>query len=757
MIGQERWDRNTDGTALGAAGTPRPARVAVCVSGRGSNLRALHRAERQGALGGSIVLVLADRECPGLAYARESGIPDALLRPADYPDREAWDRAMADRLQASGAEVVALAGFMRLVGSATLAAFPGRILNIHPALLPSFRGSSGVRDAMAAGVKVTGVTVHLVTAELDAGPIVLQEAVAVWPEDDEDSLLERLHQVEHRLYPRAVRLLAGGALTVSDGIVRIDPVRAAALPRPRRALLSVSDKRGLVEFGAGLAALGFELVSTGGTARALRSAGLEVTDVAAVTGFPEMLDGRVKTLHPRIEGAILADLRSPAHREQLALLGIDPFELVAVSLYPFAAAAARPGLPRDELMEEIDIGGPTLIRAAAKNHASVAVVTDPGQYSAVLSELKEQGAVGAMTRARLAAAAFEHTAAYDGLIASVLPGRLGLDGEGPQGPEGKLPPSRDLHLERVQLLRYGENPHQSAALYRVPGTPPSSGPFALGVDLRQGKALSYNNLLDAAVAAGVARDLRGPACVIVKHGNPCGAAEAADLATAWQRALAGDPVSAFGGVAAVTRPIDEWLAQALTSIFLEVVVAPGVEPPAEPLLSAKPNLRVLVDPWLGQPPAAPIIEYRSAGGGILATEADTLPDDAVAWRLVTSRLPSQAEQQDLELAWRIVRHVKSNAIVLVRDGALVGVGAGQMSRVDSARLAVAKAGPERARGAVCASDAFYPFLDAVTVCSEAGVVAFVQPGGSLRDAEVIAAAESAGCTMLLTGVRHFRH
>ncbi|HTS14501.1 MAG TPA: hypothetical protein VMH24_02465, partial [Candidatus Sulfotelmatobacter sp.] len=310
--------------------------------------------------------------------------------------------------------------------------------------------------------------------------------------------------------------------------------------------------------------------------------------------------------------------------------------------------------------------------------------------------------------------------------------------------------------ERVHALRYGENPHQVAALYRRPDAPAGSGPFARGVDLRQGKALSYNNLLDGAAAAGLARDLRGAACCIVKHANPCGAAEAPDVLVAWDRALAGDPVSAYGGVAAVTRPVDEALAERLAAIFLEVVVAPGLTEAGALVLARRPNLRVVIDPWLGRPPVADV-EVRSAGGGILATTTDTALDAPAGWTLVTSRAPSADEAADLDLAWRIVRHVRSNAIVLVRDGALVGVGAGQMSRVDSARLAVEKAGPERAPGSACASDAFYPFADGVEVCVAGGVRAFIQPGGSVRDAEVVAAAEQAGAAMLTTGVRHFRH
>ncbi len=726
--------------------------IAVCVSGRGSNLQAIVRAERRGWLGVRTVLVLADRPCPAVDWARAQSIPTAVLHPADYADPAAWDLAVLGALQASGARVVALAGFMRVVGPATLAAFRDRMLNVHPSLLPAFPGAHAVRDALAAGVRVTGVTVHLVDEVLDGGPIVLQEAVPVLPGDDEESLLGRLHAAEHRLFPRAVALLAAGALTRGpDGRVSVDPARVAALPRPRRALLSVSDKEGLAGLAQGLASLGFELVSTGGTARALRAAGLEVTEVAAVTGFPEMLDGRVKTLHPRIAAGVLADLRRPDHAAQLAAGVIEPFELVVVNLYPFAAAAERPGTTLDELVEEIDIGGPTLVRAAAKNHASVAIVTDPATYPAVLAELRAEGRLGEATRRRLAAAAFRHTAAYDARIAAELPVRFGLEEAGP------FPVRLSLQLERVQVLRYGENPHQGAAVYRLPDTPEAAGPFARGVDLRQGKALSYNNLLDASAAAAIARDLRGPACAIVKHTNPCGAAEADDLDTAWERALSGDPVSAFGGVVALSGPIDAALAERLTALFLEVVVAPSIEPEAVAVLARRPNLRVVVDPWLGRPAGEPGVEYRSAGGAVLATESDVRPDDPAAWRRVTSREPDERERRDLDLAWRLARHVKSNAIVLVRDRTLVGIGAGQMSRVDSARLAVEKAGPGRVRGAACASDAFYPFPDGMLACADAGVTAFVQPGGSVRDDEVVAAAEAAGVSMLLTGVRHFRH
>jgi phosphoribosylaminoimidazolecarboxamide formyltransferase/IMP cyclohydrolase len=557
--------------------------------------------------------------------------------------------------------------------------------------------------------------------------------------------------------PRIVALAVVGAIEQADGKVRIDWSRADDLPRARRALLSVSDKTALAGFAARLAGIGFELVSTGGTARTLREAGLEVTDVADVTGFPEMLDGRVKTLHPRIEAGVLADMRQADHRAQLAAGLIEPFELVVVNLYPFAEAATRPETSDDELIEEIDIGGPTLVRAAAKNYANVGIVTDPAQYDAVMVELGHGGGLTEGMRRELAAAAFRLTVGYDAQIAEQLAGRWWPAPAAPPTEEGipELPARLTIEMTRLQELRYGENPHQVAGLYRAAGLRLARGAFSNGALVLQGKPLSYNNILDTAAATGLARDLHGAACVIVKHANPCGAAEADDLLAAWEGALAGDPVSAFGGVVAVTLPIDVALAERLASIFLEVVAAPACSPEALEVLARKPNLRVLIDPGLGAPPLAGF-ELRSAGGALLLTDADVTPDDPSAWTAVTRRTATDAEREALEFAWFVCRHVKSNAIVLVAGRAVVGVGAGQMSRVDSARLAVAKAGV-RAAGAVCASDAFYPFPDAVEVCTAAGVTAFVQPGGSQRDAEVIAAADAAGAAMLFTGVRHFRH
>ncbi len=747
--------------------------IAVGVSGAGSNLRALAAAAARGELGGEIRLVFADRPCPALDWAAEQGIDTAVIAGGD-------DLTVAETLEAVHPAGVVLAGYMRIVGPRTLSAFPGRILNTHPSLLPAFPGAHAVRDALAHGAKVTGCTVHLVDETLDGGPIVAQEAVAIEPGDDEASLHERIKLVEHRLLPRAVALVLADALRVDGRRTAIEATRAdKTLPQPRRALLSVSDKTGVVNIGRGLVERGFELVSTGGTARALREAGLPVTDVSAVTGFPEILDGRVKTLHPAIHAGILADGRQAVHREALVERGIAPFELVIVNLYPFAAAAERPGITLDELVEEIDIGGPSMVRAAAKNHASVAIVTDPARYAAVLDALDAAGGIPLELRSALAVEAFRHTAAYDARIAAELPRRMDAAGVA-LPPEPGMPRSADpfprvlvLPLEKIETLRYGENPHQPAARYRRTDRAPrpADGPFASGEPPLQGKALSYNNVLDAAAAAGIARLLRGPACVVVKHTNPCGAAERDSLLEAWRAALAGDPEAAFGGVVGLTREVTAEVARELTSIFLEVVVAPSFDAAARSILAEKPNLRLVVDAALEldrapDPQRGGSVDYlgsiRTAGGAVLVGARDDGMDDPGEWVTLTSRHATEREASDLDLAWRLVRGVVSNAIVLVRDGQLIGLGSGQVSRVDACRQAVAKAqrlhgGSGGAKGAVAASDAFFPFPDGPQVLLDAGVTAIVQPGGSVRDAEVLHAVEQAGAVMRITARRHFRH
>ncbi len=461
------------------AATPEAVRIAVGVSGQGSNLRALVAAERRGILGGRIVSVFADRVCPATDWAIEQGIPVLLVPPSGHPDPHSWDIGLAAGLQQVSPDVVVLAGFLRILGPEVLNAFPARIVNVHPSLLPAFPGLHAIRDALEARVVVTGVTVHLVDETLDGGPIVAQEAVPILPSDDEASLAARIHAVEHRLLPRVVAMAAAGTLGIDvDGHLTFDRTRSGRIPVPRRALLSMSDKDGLVDLARSLDGLGFELVSTGGTARTMREAGLPVTEVAAVTGSPEMLDGRVKTLHPRIHGGVLADLRSPAHRGQLAHANIDAFQVVAVNLYRFADAATRPGIDLDALVEEIDIGGPALVRAAAKNHANVAILTDPRQYPGVLEELRRDGAVSETTRRDLALAAYRLTADYDAMIAAELARRFAGDGEGADpGVQERLPARLELGLERAALLR---EPASGRGALCGAGRGPDGGPAREG-------------------------------------------------------------------------------------------------------------------------------------------------------------------------------------------------------------------------------------------------------------------------------------
>jgi len=509
----------------------------------------------------------------------------------------------------------------------------------------------------------------------------------------------------------------------------------------KRALLSVSDKSGLAELGNGLAGLGWELISTGGTARALEDAGCPVTRVSEETGFPEVLDGRVKTLHPAVFAGILA-APTREHERQLDELGIAPIDLVVVNLYPFRETAAREGVDAAEAVEQIDIGGPSLIRAAAKNHARVAVVVDPGDYGTVLDELGA-GGISEATRRALALKAFRHTAAYDAAIAAALPGLLGAEGGRAAAVAEAL-----LGCEEV-TLRYGENPHQWGLLARRRGAAGLAGARQL-----QGKPLSYNNLGDTSGAWRLAWDLPGAGAVVVKHANPCGVGLDEDPEAAFRKARATDPMSAFGGVVAANRPVGEAFAAAVVEQFAEVVIAPGVDAGAREVFARKKNLRVLEAPG----PADDPVVVRSIDGGFLLQAADR------GWegeerRVVTRRAPDAADLAALDLAWRVAKHAGSNAIVIGARDRILGIGAGQMSRVDAARIAVAKArqaGHDLA-GSVAASDAFFPFPDGVEALAEAGVRAVIQPGGSIRDAKVIEAADRLGIAMVFTGRRHFRH
>ena len=511
----------------------------------------------------------------------------------------------------------------------------------------------------------------------------------------------------------------------------------------RRALLSVYDKTGLVELATELHGAGVEIVSTGSTAAAVAAAGIPVTRVEELTGFPEILAGRVKTLHPKVHAGLLADTGRPEHAAQLADLGVAPFDLLVSNLYPFRDTVAS-GADLDECVENIDIGGPAMVRAAAKNHAAVAVITSVSAYPQVVAALRG-GGFTLQERRALAAQAFTDIAEYDMAVAEWCALWLVPDPTG-------WPSFAGLALHRAAELRYGENPHQAAARYVDPAAPPGLAQ----AEQVHGKEMSYNNYVDADAAWRAANDFSEPCVAIVKHANPCGIAVADDVARAHARAHACDPVSAFGGVIAVNRPVTVALARQVAEIFTEVIVAPGYEPGAVEVLAGRRNLRVLAaPPWRPLP-----AEWRQISGGVLVQMADRIDapgDDPTAWKLVAGAPAGEATLRDLVFAWRAVRSAKSNAILLASGEATVGVGMGQVNRVDAARLAVARAGTERARGAVAASDAYFPFPDGLQVLIDAGVAAVVQPGGSVRDEEVIAAAAAAGLTLYLTGTRHFYH
>ncbi|MGH2755818.1 MAG: bifunctional phosphoribosylaminoimidazolecarboxamide formyltransferase/IMP cyclohydrolase [Actinomycetota bacterium] len=502
----------------------------------------------------------------------------------------------------------------------------------------------------------------------------------------------------------------------------------------KRALISVSDKSGIFDLARGLVEEGFEIVSSGGTAAELSAAGIPVTKVAEVTASPEILGGRVKTLHPRIHGGILADRRKPEHVAELEAQGIVPIDVVVCNLYPFERTVAEPDVSEEDAIEQIDIGGPAMVRAAAKNFHSVAIVVNPLRYESLLAEIRANGEVGEEMRRELSLEAFQHTAAYDSAIANYL-GR------------GEWPERLLMSGAKVQVLRYGENPHQPAAFYRSPGDPRGLA----ATEQLHGKELSYNNLLDTDAAWKLSLEIERPGAAIIKHSNPCGVAIAATLSEAYLAALECDRTSAFGGIVALNVTCDLATARGIAEIFTEVVIAPGYDDDALEVLTEKKNVRILRGPasW------TPNFDMRSVAGGLLLQSSDP-PDAAEDAKVVTRAQPTEEQWRDLRFAWVVAKHVKSNAIVLAKDGRAVGVGAGQMSRVESTELAARRAG-NRARGTACASDAFFPFRDGLDAAVAAGAVAVIQPGGSVRDDEVVAAADEHGIPMVFTGRRHFRH
>jgi phosphoribosylaminoimidazolecarboxamide formyltransferase / IMP cyclohydrolase len=705
--------------------TSRRPRFAILASGRGSNAARLMDVFEEG-IGADLVLVLCD--VPGalvLDLAESRGYPTEVVPFRD--GRDAHEDEVLVALAEHGVHHALLAGYMRILSPGFLSRFGGTILNVHPSLLPDFPGLDAAARQWEAGVAVAGATVHVVDEGVDSGPIVAQGSLTVNGDEGPDGLARRiLTEVEHRIYPQALRFL------VAD-LVADEPAAPGAVAT---ALLSVADKTGIVDLARRLSKCDVALLASGGTAAALEEAGVAVTRVEEVTGAGELLGGRVKTLHPHLHAAILADRRDDGHVDELGRLGIRPIDLVVGSPYPFAAAvAASP--TRRTAVEHIDIGGPALIRAAAKNaDGGVSVVTGPDDYPLILSWLEKGLPVPPMVRRLLAARAFALTADYDRSVAAWAdPG---------------IPDEPALRaFTAVRSLRYGENPHQRARLL----VDASGRGVAAGM-LLHGKPLSHNNLLDLDAAYRVAYGDGPHRCAVIKHTNPCGLAEAASQSSALHAAISGDPVAAFGSVIGFNRPVEEATARALidSGLFVECIAAPGFDDGALAVLRTRRKLRLL-DVSAADP--TPAVSVHAVGGGLLVQGPDPGPSPET-WEVVTERGVDAARWDELRFAMRAVAALTSNAVCVTRDRTLRGVGAGMVSRIDACRLALEKAG-DHAAGAVLASDGFFPFDDGVRLAAAAGIDVVVQPGGSIRDAEVIDACDELGLAMVFTGRRHFRH
>lgn len=736
-------------------------KIVVFASGTGSNFQAVLHAVQEGKIEGRIAGLIAGKPGIGaIGIAEAAGIPVEVIEPTRYTDPDDFADALLQPLHRWNPDLIVLAGYLFLIPDKVLRAWPDRIINIHPSLLPRYGGKNfyGMRVHQAvidSGDTESGCTVHLVDEEYDRGPILAQRKVPVLPDDTPATLARRVLREEHRLLPEVIQQLLKSDLTIpateknrplaqlSDSSSTSQSLTLPTSPLTiRRALLSVSDKTGLIPFAKELSERGVELISTGGTAHVLREAGIPVRDVSEITSFPECLDGRVKTLHPAVHGGILARTSLESDLKELKELDITPIELVVVNLYPFKETISREGVTPAEAVEQIDIGGPTMIRAAAKNFAHVCVLTDPSQYDGLLDELREQGAVSFETRRRLAGTAFCHTADYDVAISGYFGN---LNGE-------ELPGQWSVSLPQGGSLRYGENPHQPAALYGSP---------QIWYEPFHGKEPGYNNYLDMDSALRLMSEFQDsePTVAILKHTVPCGvASDPASLSNAWKKAFLADQTSPFGGVVIVNRPLDRVTAEEIDGIFTEIVMAPSFSEEALELLRQKKNRRLVrILRW---PSASePLLEFRSILGGALLQVSDLSGQPAEEFRTVTRRSPDPDELEDLLFAWKIVRHVKSNGIVYVKNRQTVGIGSGQTSRVGSSRLAVSRAREEglSLEGSVVASDAFFPFPDGVEAASEAGARAVIQPGGSIRDEEVIETADRLGLAMVFTGRRHFRH
>jgi phosphoribosylaminoimidazolecarboxamide formyltransferase/IMP cyclohydrolase len=721
-------------------------KIVVLASGAGSNFQALADWAAGMTAGVEISALVSDiSEAAVLARAEKMGIPALCL---EFRNREGmprkdarrlYDRKLADLTGGFEPDFIFLLGWMRILSDEFVGRFPGKIINLHPALPGQFPGTHAIERAYEAfrenRIIFSGVMTHYVPDEgIDSGPVVAVQKVAIFQSDNLETFEHRIHEAEHFLVVHTAELLIGQSVPFDGHSDRSDEKGVTTMPR---ALFSVYDKTGLDTLARGLAALGWKIIASGGTSNYLAKLGIPVTQVEELTKSPEFLGGRVKTLHPAIHGGILAR-DTPEDMAELENRGFNAIDLVVVNLYPFVETISKEGCSAEEAIEQIDIGGVALIRAAAKNHDRVTLLTDPSEYDVILREIAEKGSTTLATRKKLAAQGFELTARYDSAITAWLSG-------------GDF---AAIFGTRERTLRYGENPHQKAELYvNERGTGP------LGGKVLQGKELSYNNILDLDAAWQAASRFSEPCAVVVKHLSPCGIAAGDAIETALSEAIACDPVSAYGGVIAVNRNFSLLCAKSLGALFVECIAAPAFDEDALSELSKKKNLRLVAmqSYELSRPDETLTTrETRSVRGGFLVQDIDRGDPPETTWKVVSKRAPSPEEMKSLRFAWNACVSVKSNAIVLVRGTATVGIGGGQPNRVDSVRIAASRAG-ERTKGSVLASDAFFPFPDSVEEAAKAGVTAIVHPGGSIRDAEAVAVADAAGMAMVISGIRHFRH
>ncbi|AHI12266.1 Bifunctional purine biosynthesis protein PurH [Lactobacillus helveticus] len=710
-------------------------KIAILASGNGTNFEVLTKKFQAGEIPGTEALMFCNHpNAPVIKRAQRLGIPYETFSVKECGSKQAYESRLLKVLKEYKIDFIILSGYLRVVGSTILNEYPDSIVNLHPALLPKYPGLNSIARAFADYQKglidKTGVTVHFIDARLDHGPIIAQKAVPIYPDDTEETLETRVHETEHELFPMAVS--------------EVIQTRMKRGNKVKRALVSVSDKTNLVPFVKGLVENHYEIISTGGTKKKLDEAGIKTISVEEITGFPEILDGRVKTLNPYIHGGLLAERDKPEHMKTLEKLNIHTIDLVCVNLYPFKQTIEKPNVELADAIENIDIGGPSLLRAASKNYASVTVVTDQADYDRVLKEITENGDTNLKTRAELAAKVFRTTAAYDALIAEYLTKQTGLE-----DPE-KLTLTYDLK----QKMRYGENSHQKAWLYEDALPKKFS---ILQAEQLHGKKLSYNNIKDADEALRAIREFQAePTVVAMKHMNPCGIGRGKTLEEAWDRAYEADSISIFGGVIALNRKVDLATAKKMHKIFLEIVIAPGFDDDALAVLEKKKNIRLLqLDFSHENEPVR--YETVSVMGGLLMQEQDVLNENVADWKCVTDVKPTEQQLKTMMFALKAVKHTKSNAIVVANNERTLGVGAGQPNRIDSAKIAVKHAGEAIDNTAVMSSDAFFPFGDCVEYAGKHGIKAIVQPGGSVRDQESIEAANKYGIAMVFTGYRHFRH